>query len=112
MRSLTASVAINCNRRPRRPMPRFSSTQRRINSRIILGGFISFMSKGKQATKVETYQNFIAGEWASSRTGQTFENINPADTRDCVGRFQDSNAEDVETAVAASKAAYNRWRLV
>src|SRR6185369_4054841 len=70
------------------------------------------MSKGKQAKQVETYQNFIAGEWVSSGSGATFENINPADTRDVVGHFQDSDATDVNAAVDAAKEAYKSWRLV
>jgi alpha-ketoglutaric semialdehyde dehydrogenase len=70
------------------------------------------MSKGKEAKQAETYQNFIAGEWVSSRSGTTFDNLNPADTRDLVGRFQDSNEEDVNAAVAAAKEAFQKWRLV
>ena len=27
-----------------------------------------------------TYLNFIDGEWRATRSGRTFENINPADT--------------------------------
>src|SRR5207244_4730956 len=42
----------------------------------------------------------------------TFDNIKPADSRDLIGRFQDSTAEDITAAVAAAKEAYNRWRLV
>ncbi len=69
------------------------------------------MSKGQQATQVETYQNFIAGEWVAAREGKVFENINPADTHDCIGRFQDSGPEDVEAAMAAAKEAAHSWRL-
>ena len=36
----------------------------------------------------KTYNNLINGEWVPSRSGQTFENLNPADTRDVVGLFQ------------------------
>jgi len=39
-------------------------------------------------TKV--YKNFIDGEWVESSTGETFEDRNPADTRDVVGIFQKS----------------------
>src|SRR3989304_5636810 len=41
-----------------------------------------------------THGNFIGGEWCESVTGRTFESVNPADTRDVVGRFQASNAVD------------------
>src|SRR2546421_227018 len=39
----------------------------------------------------KTYLNLIDAEWVPSRSGQTFENLNPADTRDVVGVFQRSN---------------------
>ena len=34
------------------------------------------------ATRPKVYKNFIDGEWVESSTGETFENRNPADTRD------------------------------
>jgi aldehyde dehydrogenase (NAD+) len=60
----------------------------------------------------KTYKNLIAGKWVESRTGQTYENLNPADTRDLVGIFQRSGKQDVDDAVAAAKAAFETWRLV
>ncbi len=60
----------------------------------------------------KTYNNLIDGEWVASRSGQTFENLNPADTRDVVGIFQRSNKDDVDAAVAAAKRAWESWRLV
>ena len=44
---------------------------------------------GSTAT-TKVYKNFIDGEWVESSTGETFENRNPADTRDVVGIFQKS----------------------
>src|ERR1700685_1768164 len=61
-------------------------------------------------TKV--YKNFIDGEWVESSTGETFENRNPADTRDLVGIFQKSAKADVDAAVDAAKRAFTKWRLV
>src|SRR5512146_2994566 len=58
------------------------------------------------------YRNLIDGEWLEATTGETFENINPADTRDVVGIFQKSGAADVEAAVEAAKRAFEKWRLV
>src|ERR1051326_3051258 len=58
------------------------------------------------------YQNFIDGEWVDASTGETFENINPADTREVVGIFQKSGAADVEAAVDAAQRAFAKWRLV
>src|SRR3954454_1177054 len=60
----------------------------------------------------KVYKNLIGGEWVESRTGRTFENLNPADTRDVVGIFQSSDRTDVDDAVAAAKAAFEKWRLV
>src|SRR5205814_4887461 len=45
-------------------------------------------------------------------TGETFENRNPADTRDLVGIFQKSGKEDVNAAVDAARRAFLKWRLV
>lgn len=60
--------------------------------------------------KKATYLNYIDGEWRPSSTGEWFENVNPADTSDVIGRFPKSNSDDVKRAVAASKAAADRWR--
>jgi acyl-CoA reductase-like NAD-dependent aldehyde dehydrogenase len=56
--------------------------------------------------------NYIAGQWVPSRSGRTFRNLNPADTRDCVGEFPLSSVEDVALAVEAAAEAYRSWRLV
>src|SRR6187401_207626 len=59
---------------------------------------------------VKTYQNYINGEWVASQSGEMFENINPADNRDIVGRFPLSTSEDVNAAVNAAQGAFDRWR--
>src|SRR5215813_10645947 len=64
------------------------------------------------ATRPNVYHNFIDGEWVESSTGETFENRNPADTRDVVGIFQKSAKTDVDAAVDAAKRAFAKWRLV
>jgi len=64
------------------------------------------------ATRTRVYKNFIDGEWVEASTGQTFENRNPADTRDVVGIFQRSGKADVDAAVGAAKAAFAKWRLI
>src|ERR1700684_2624713 len=65
---------------------------------------------GSNPTKV--LKNFIDGEWVESSTGETFEDRNPADTRDVVGIFQKSAKADVDAAVNAAKRAFANWRLV
>jgi acyl-CoA reductase-like NAD-dependent aldehyde dehydrogenase len=64
------------------------------------------------ATRTKVYKNFIDGEWVEASTGQTFEDRNPADTRDVVGIFQRSGKADVDAAVGAAKAAFAKWRLI
>jgi acyl-CoA reductase-like NAD-dependent aldehyde dehydrogenase len=58
-----------------------------------------------------TYKNFVDGDWIDSVTSKLFLKTNPADTSEIVGEFQDSNAQDVERAVAAALRAYPSWRL-
>lgn len=55
------------------------------------------------------FQNFIAGEWRDAESGATFDDINPADTRDIVGRFPKSSAADVNRAVAAAQRGFAIW---
>jgi alpha-ketoglutaric semialdehyde dehydrogenase len=64
------------------------------------------------STQTRVFKNFIDGEWVDSSSGETFENRNPADTRQLVGLFQQSNRADVNAAVDAAKRAFARWRLV
>src|SRR5947209_5003461 len=64
------------------------------------------------ASRPKIYRNFIDGEWVEASTGETFENRNPADTRDVVGIFQRSGKADVEAAVDAARRAFAKWRLV
>jgi alpha-ketoglutaric semialdehyde dehydrogenase len=63
-------------------------------------------------SQARVFKNFIDGEWVEASTGETFENRNPADTRDLVGIFQKSSKTDVNDAVEAAKRAFLRWRLV
>jgi aldehyde dehydrogenase (NAD+) len=63
-------------------------------------------------TKTRVFKNFIDGEWVESASGATFEDRNPADTREVVGIFQRSNKADVDAAVDAAKRAFAKWRLV
>ena len=58
----------------------------------------------------KTFQNFIAGAWCDPASGELFENRNPADTRDLIGRFPLSNAADVDRAVASATRGFELWR--
>src|ERR671922_818852 len=57
----------------------------------------------------ETFKNFIAGEWVAPSSGDYFENRNPADWNDVIGRFPRSGAEDLERAVASAKRGFAQW---
>jgi acyl-CoA reductase-like NAD-dependent aldehyde dehydrogenase len=57
----------------------------------------------------KTYQNFIAGEWVAPSTGAYFDNTNPADTSDLIGRFPDSDSRDVDAAVTSAKRGFDLW---
>jgi aldehyde dehydrogenase (NAD+) len=58
----------------------------------------------------KTFQNFIAGAWCAPASGEYFENRNPADTRDLIGRFPLSGAADVDRAVASATRGFEKWR--
>lgn len=59
---------------------------------------------------IEAFRNHIDGEWTWSASEKTFDNTNPADTRDIVGRFQASTAADARAAVEAAAAAFAGWK--
>jgi aldehyde dehydrogenase (NAD+) len=58
------------------------------------------------------FNNYVNGRWVPSRSGDVFENRNPADDREVVGRFQQSTPEDAAEAIDAAARAYEQWRLV
>jgi aldehyde dehydrogenase (NAD+) len=57
----------------------------------------------------KTFKNFINGEWVAPSTGTYFENRNPADTTDLIGRFPDSGAADVQAAIRSAKRGHAQW---
>ena len=59
---------------------------------------------------MNVYKNFVGGAWTEPSTGAYFENRNPADVRDVIGKFPLSNAADVERAVASAKRGFELWR--
>jgi aldehyde dehydrogenase (NAD+) len=58
-------------------------------------------------TKV--FQNFIAGEWRPAASGATFDDVNPADTRDIIGKFPKSAPADVQRAVESAQRGFRIW---
>ena len=57
---------------------------------------------------MRTYQNFIGGEWAA-KAGASFQNRNPADTREAVAEYPASTAAEARQAIDAAVAAFPNW---
>ncbi len=58
----------------------------------------------------DTYGNYIDGKWVASRN--SFSSINPADTRDVIGRFAAADVGDVRRAIDAADAALPAWKAL
>ena len=71
---------------------------------------ISMTRAAAASEGIEKFRNYIDGEWSASRAGEYFDDVNPADTSDIVGRFPASCAEDAEAAVRAAAAAFAGWK--
>lgn len=57
----------------------------------------------------KTYANYIDGEWVRSQTNEIYSSINPANTEEKLGHFQQSNKVDVENAIKAADKAFPIW---
>jgi alpha-ketoglutaric semialdehyde dehydrogenase len=55
----------------------------------------------------QNFANYINGEWVSG--AKTFENRNPANTDELVGKFTKGSAEDMQDAAKAAAAALPVW---
>jgi alpha-ketoglutaric semialdehyde dehydrogenase len=51
--------------------------------------------------------NFIAGEWVAG--DGVSRDINPSNTKDVIGEYARASAAQVETAIAAARAAFPAW---
>lgn len=59
---------------------------------------------------MNTYKNFIGGEWVASGSGKSVPNVNPANTADVLGHVPLSTPDEARAAVSAAAAAYPAWR--
>jgi alpha-ketoglutaric semialdehyde dehydrogenase len=59
-----------------------------------------------------TFKNFIAGAWVEPSTGEFFENRNPADWNDLIGRFPKSGPDDVRRAAASAQRGFAHWSRI
>jgi betaine-aldehyde dehydrogenase len=60
---------------------------------------------GGVKTDVRAYQMYVNGEWVDSKSNKTFSVYDPA-TEDVIAQVPEANADDVNRAVAAAKAAF------
>ncbi len=56
-------------------------------------------------TRAQTYRMYVDGEWIESSSGKTFPVYDPS-TEEIIAEVPDSNAKDVDRAVAAAKDAF------
>ncbi len=70
---------------------------------------ISSPTPSMQTEQSQIFQNFIAGQWRHSRSGETFTSTNPARTYEIIGRYQKSTAADIDDAVNAALKAQPGW---
>jgi len=59
---------------------------------------------------MKIFKNFIGGDWVPPISGEYFENLNPADVSDSIGRFPLSGAADVDRAVESARRGFEVWR--
>jgi alpha-ketoglutaric semialdehyde dehydrogenase len=59
---------------------------------------------------METYRNFVGGEWVASASSKTTENVNPSNTEDVLGTVRLSTREEARRAVEAAAEAFRGWR--
>lgn len=60
----------------------------------------------------QTFQNYIDGRWCASASGQYFDNHNPSNWDEIIGRFPHSNQIDLGQAVTSARGAFAPWRAV
>ncbi len=70
------------------------------------------LAKAKLSAKATEYKNYIGGRWVKPASGAMRENLNPADTREVIGYFPASSAEDVAAAVEAAREAFPKWKAM
>ncbi|WP_433633320.1 aldehyde dehydrogenase family protein [Halomicrococcus sp. NG-SE-24] len=61
---------------------------------------------------MESFKNYIDGTWQESKSGDTFETTNPADTDEVVSEFSLAHEEDANQAVEAADAAQADWEEI
>jgi len=58
---------------------------------------------------MQTYSNFIGGEWLATASGPKLQTRNPADTREVVAEYTLATAAEARQALAAARNAFPAW---
>ncbi len=93
---------------------RLNSARTRRDSRLGCPSSTARLMKGIHMaggvkTDVRTYQLFINGEWVDSKSNKTFPVYDPA-SEEVIAQVPDANADDVNRAVSAARAAFENGR--
>lgn len=59
---------------------------------------------------MDTYNNFIAGQWVQSASGRSVNNVNPANVDEVLGHVPQATREEARSAVEAAAEAFPGWR--
>jgi aldehyde dehydrogenase (NAD+) len=59
---------------------------------------------------MENFKNYIDGQFCSPSSQLYFTNTNPANHKDIIGEFPNSNEDDVNNAVVSALKAYQTWK--
>jgi methylmalonic acid semialdehyde dehydrogenase len=59
---------------------------------------------------MQTYRNFINGQWVESASNRTVENRNPANTDDILGIIKQATRDEARLAVESAYEAFRGWR--
>lgn len=55
-------------------------------------------------------KNYINGKWVSSASRKTFNSINPANFKEIIGVFPNSEKKDIDIAVKSARDAFSKWK--
>ncbi|HVQ38040.1 MAG TPA: aldehyde dehydrogenase family protein [Pyrinomonadaceae bacterium] len=59
---------------------------------------------------MDTYRNFINGNWVQSTSSRTVNNVNPANTDDIIGTVKQATRDEARQAVESAAASFRGWR--
>jgi len=59
---------------------------------------------------MKKFNNFIGGKWVAPESDEYFDNRNPANRADIIGKFPLSDRRDVERAVESAKRGFATWK--